>query len=99
MRPQQAIDHPSFSSDHFPSSFGGRAHPLSLRLDGRFPAETAERLAEMGHKVRYEATATMDGKGEGSVNCVGVRPNGIDEHLQVFGASCSTWSKNYAAVR
>ena len=51
MGPQEAIDFPSFSSSHFPSSFGGSAQPLVLGLEGRLPAATAARLEALGHKV------------------------------------------------
>lgn len=54
MAPQQAIDFPSFSSSHFPSSFGGYANPLVLGLEGRMPPETAAKLEELGHKVNYK---------------------------------------------
>jgi gamma-glutamyltranspeptidase/glutathione hydrolase len=58
MGPQEAIDFPSFSSSHFPSSFGGSAQPLVLGLEGRLPAATAARLEALGHKVPWGVDAS-----------------------------------------
>ena len=60
MGPQEAIDFPSFSSSHFPSSFGGSAQPLVLGLEGRLPAATAARLEALGHK-EYNVVGWSDG--------------------------------------
>ncbi len=49
---QAAIDAPSFHTDHFPSSFFPRqAKPLSLSLESRWGAATAEALRRRGHDV------------------------------------------------
>eukprot|EP01052_Picozoa_sp_SAG31_P028295 SAG31_NODE_2720_length_5190_cov_3.678256_6_plen_165_part_00 len=106
MKPQRAIDFPSFSSDHFPSSFGGRAYPLSLSLEGRAPVKTADALRELGHKLSYKHTTQWGAStwGEGSLNCVGVEPVNSGSvtpkrQLTVFGAANARGSKNYAVGR
>ena len=49
---QEAIDAPSFHSEHPPSSFWPReARPNRLVLEGRFPAETIRALRDRGHDV------------------------------------------------
>jgi gamma-glutamyltranspeptidase / glutathione hydrolase len=49
---QEAIDAPSFHTDHFPASFYPRETALgSLTIESRVPAETQEALARMGHKI------------------------------------------------
>ncbi|PPR58559.1 MAG: putative gamma-glutamyltransferase YwrD [Alphaproteobacteria bacterium MarineAlpha4_Bin2] len=49
---QEAIDTPSFHSEHFVSSFYPRgAQPQRLVVEGRTPPETVQGLRERGHKV------------------------------------------------
>ncbi len=49
---QQAIDLPSFHSEHWPSSFWPRtAHPRRLVLEGRFAEATIAALHARGHDV------------------------------------------------
>ncbi len=49
---QQAIDAPSFHTEHWPSSFWPRvARPGKVVVEGRYPAEVAEALAARGHLV------------------------------------------------
>ena len=49
---QQAIDAPSFHTEHWPSSFWPRhARPGKLVIEGRYPAEVAEALRSRGHQV------------------------------------------------
>jgi gamma-glutamyltranspeptidase/glutathione hydrolase len=49
---QQAIDAPSFHTDHWPSSFWPRvARPGRVVIEGRYPADVAEALAARGHLV------------------------------------------------
>jgi len=49
---QEAIDHPTFQTDHMPSSFWPRHADLgSLSVEGRFPAATVEELKRRGHRV------------------------------------------------
>jgi gamma-glutamyltranspeptidase/glutathione hydrolase len=53
MNLQEAIDAPSFHTEHMPSSFYPReARPGVLVLEGRMPAETAAELTRRGHKVQ-----------------------------------------------
>ncbi|MDE0815492.1 MAG: gamma-glutamyltransferase family protein [Alphaproteobacteria bacterium] len=52
MNLQEAIDAPSWHSDHHPNSFFPRpAHPGKLVLEGRFPQETVNELRRRGHNV------------------------------------------------
>ncbi len=49
---QEAIDTPSFHSEHFVSSFYPRgAKPGRIVVEGRTPSETVDGLRERGHKV------------------------------------------------
>jgi gamma-glutamyltranspeptidase/glutathione hydrolase len=49
---QQAIDAPSFHTEHWPSSFWPRvARPGRVVIEGRYPPEVAEALAARGHLV------------------------------------------------
>ncbi len=49
---QEAIDAPSFHTDHFSASFYPRETALgSLTVESRVPAETQEALARLGHKI------------------------------------------------
>ena len=49
---QEAIDAPSFHSDHFPSSFYPRqSAPGRLVVEGRFPESTISGLEDRGHLV------------------------------------------------
>jgi gamma-glutamyltranspeptidase/glutathione hydrolase len=53
MNLQEAIDAPSFHTEHMPSSFYPRgARPGVLALEGRFPEATRTELARRGHRVR-----------------------------------------------
>lgn len=52
MSVQQALDAPTFHTQHFPSSFYPRAqHPGRLVVEGRIPEETRRDLAARGHEV------------------------------------------------
>ena len=49
---QEAIDAPSFHTEHFPSSFGPRAaRPGKLVIEGRFDAAVLADLLARGHKA------------------------------------------------
>jgi gamma-glutamyltranspeptidase / glutathione hydrolase len=49
---QEAIDAPSFHTQHFPSSFYPHgAHPKRLIVEGRLPSEVRRALEELGHEV------------------------------------------------
>ena len=53
MSPEQALDQPRFGSNNFIATGSDVAEtPAVLNLEDRIPAETAERLREMGHDVR-----------------------------------------------
>jgi gamma-glutamyltranspeptidase/glutathione hydrolase len=55
MNLQQAIDCPSFQSDHMPSSFWPRqASPGSLTVEDRLPAATLAELARRGHRLTLD---------------------------------------------
>jgi gamma-glutamyltranspeptidase/glutathione hydrolase len=50
---QQALDAPTFHTQHFPSSFYPRAqHPGRLVLEGRIPEAVCSELARRGHEVQ-----------------------------------------------
>ena len=52
MNLQEAIDAPSWHSEHFPSSFYPRpATPGKLAVEGRFPQSTVDELRRRGHVV------------------------------------------------
>jgi gamma-glutamyltranspeptidase/glutathione hydrolase len=53
MNVQEALDAPTFHSDHFPSSFYPRgASPGVMRVEQRIPAAVREQLERRGHDVR-----------------------------------------------
>eukprot|EP01052_Picozoa_sp_SAG31_P034593 SAG31_NODE_4065_length_3623_cov_4.472758_2_plen_720_part_00 len=94
MAPQASIDHPSFSSHHFPSSYGGRASPLVLDVEGRMPAATANKLRALGHKVNHKPGRWEESHwGEGKINCCGV------DCGQVLGAANARGMVGYAVGR
>jgi gamma-glutamyltranspeptidase / glutathione hydrolase len=86
MNLQAAIDAPAFHTEHMPSSFYPRgAKPGSLVLEGRFPAETAEKLRRRGHAVsmgedwsegRLSAAAVERGP-DGTVLKAAANPRGM----------------------
>ena len=52
MNLQAAIDAPTFSTAHFPSSFYPRqATPGAVTVEGRLPAATIDELRRRGHRV------------------------------------------------
>lgn len=52
MNLQEAIDAPSWHSEHFPSSFYPRAAvPGRLVVEGRFPKDTVDELRRRGHQI------------------------------------------------
>jgi gamma-glutamyltranspeptidase/glutathione hydrolase len=55
MNLQEAIDAPTFHSDHWPSSFWPRlAKPASLTVEGRMPRATVAGLKRRGHQVEVD---------------------------------------------
>jgi len=52
MAPQEAVEAPRFQTEHFFSSFGNHEFsPGRLSLEARIPKATADKLAELGHRV------------------------------------------------
>jgi gamma-glutamyltranspeptidase/glutathione hydrolase len=53
MTPQEAVEAPRFQTEHFYSSFADHEFtPGVVRLEGRIPPATAQRLGALGHKVQ-----------------------------------------------
>lgn len=83
MNLQEAIDAPSWHSEHFPSSFYPRgAQPGKLVLEGRFPQSTIDELRRRGHKIdvgedwsegRLCAAAQLDGMLKAAANPRGMQ--------------------------
>ena len=70
---QEAVEAPTFWTNHFPSSFHPRkAEPGSLHIEGRVPAAVRDQLAAMGHIVK----ACADWSG-GNTLAVGVGQDGL----------------------
>ncbi|MBN8929081.1 MAG: gamma-glutamyltransferase, partial [Rhodospirillales bacterium] len=87
---QQAIDAPSFHTEHWPSSFWPRvARPGKLVLEGRFPDAVLEALRHRGHLV---------GKGEdwseGRLSGARLEPDG-----QMFAGANPRGMQGYAVGR
>jgi gamma-glutamyltranspeptidase/glutathione hydrolase len=80
---QEAIDAPSFDTNHFPSSFYPReSKPRQVELEGRFGDEVARALRDRGHDVevtapwtlgRVSAVAREDGLLKGAANPRGMQ--------------------------
>ena len=80
---QEAIDAPSFDTNHFPSSFYPRdSKPRQVELEARFGDEVAAELRERGHDVevtaewtlgRVSAVAREDGLLKGAANQRGMQ--------------------------
>lgn len=52
LSPQEAVEAPRFQTEHFYSSFAGHEFNAGkLNLESRYPAATAEKLKEWGHRV------------------------------------------------
>ena len=71
MNLQEAIDAPSFHSEHFPGSFWPRSRqPKKVVLEDRFPETTIDELIRRGHQIEVGASwsegrltgATIDNK-------------------------------------
>ena len=71
MNLQEAIDAPSFHSEHFPGSFWPRSRqPKKVVLEDRFPKTTIDELIRRGHQIEVGASwsegrltgATIDNK-------------------------------------
>ena len=83
MNIQEAIDAPSFHSEHFPSSFWPRiARPGKLVLEGRYEPAVADELIRRGHKAelggewtegRLSAARVEDGQMRAGANPRGMQ--------------------------
>lgn len=87
---QQAIDAPSFHTEHWPSSFWPRvARPGKVVLEGRFDAAVLEDLKAQGH------LAEMGGEwSEGRLSAVRREPDG-----QIFAGANPRGMQGYAVGR
>mgnify|MGYP003337042148 FL=1 len=57
MNLQEAIDSPSFHSEHFPGSFWPRSRqPKKVVLEDRFPQTTIDELIRRGHRIEVGAS-------------------------------------------
>ncbi|MXP63391.1 gamma-glutamyltransferase family protein [Roseomonas sp. M0104] len=87
---QQAIDAPSFHTEHWPSSFWPRvARPGKVVLEGRYGPAVLEELKARGHK------AELGGEwSEGRLSAVRQEPDG-----QIFAGANPRGMQGYAAGR
>ena len=79
---QQAIDLPSFHTEHWPSSFWPRvARPGKLVLEGRYADDVAADLAARGHKVEkggdWSEGRLSAARIEGDQMLAGANPRGM----------------------
>lgn len=79
---QQAIDLPSFHSEHWPSSFWPRAaHPGKLVLEGRFTPVVLNELLARGHRAEcgedWSEGRLSAARSEGGILYAGANPRGM----------------------
>jgi gamma-glutamyltranspeptidase/glutathione hydrolase len=87
---QQAIDAPSFHSEHFPSSFWPRvARPGKLVLEGRYASSVLDALVARGHKAEKGEDWT-----EGRLSAARIEPDG-----QMFAGANPRGMQGYAIGR
>ncbi len=87
---QQAIDAPSFHTEHWPSSFWPRiARPGKLVLEGRFAPAVLEALIARGHKAEMG-----DPWSEGRLSAARIEPDG-----QMFAGANPRGMQGYAVGR
>lgn len=90
MKIQQAIDAPSFHSEHWPSSFYPRLQePGKMVLEGRYASAVLETLAHWGHRVEKG-----DDWSEGRLSAARLEPDG-----QMFGGANPRGMQGYAVGR
>lgn len=88
MSVQEALDAPTFHSQHFPSSFYPRAqHPGQVVVEGRIPAAVCEALTARGHRV--EVTGDWS---NGRVLAIRTEP----ERGLIFGGASPRLETGYA---
>lgn len=88
MSVQEALDAPTFHTQHFPSSFYPRAqHPGLVVVEGRIPEPVRERLRSLGHQV--EATGDWS---NGRVLAIRTDP----ERGLIFGGASPRLETGYA---
>jgi gamma-glutamyltranspeptidase/glutathione hydrolase len=87
---QQAIDAPSFHTEHWPSSFWPRiARPGKVVLEGRFAPAVLEALIARGHKAEMG-----DAWSEGRLSAARIEPDG-----QMFAGANPRGMQGYAVGR
>ncbi len=87
---QQAIDAPSFHSEHWPSSFWPRAaQPGKLVLEGRYPRAVFEELRARGHRAELGEEWS-----EGRLSAARLEPDG-----QMFAGANPRGMQGYAVGR
>ncbi|HEX4260703.1 MAG TPA: gamma-glutamyltransferase [Acetobacteraceae bacterium] len=87
---QQAIDAPSFHSEHWPSSFWPRAaQPGKLVLEGRYPTSVLAELQARGHRAELG-----DEWSEGRLSAACLEPDG-----QMFAGANPRGMQGYAVGR
>jgi len=87
---QEAIDAPSFHSEHFPSSFWPRpAAPGKLVIEGRYGEAIAADLAARGHKVERNGDWS-----EGRLSATRLEVDG-----QMYAGANARGMQGYAAGR
>lgn len=87
---QEAIDAPSFHTEHWPSSFWPRvARPGKVVIEGRFPASVLADLKARGHKAEMG-----DDWSEGRLSAARLEPDG-----QMFAGANPRGMQGYAVGR
>jgi gamma-glutamyltranspeptidase/glutathione hydrolase len=87
---QEAIDAPSFHTEHWPSSFWPRvARPGKVVIEGRYPDETLTALRARGHKAEKGEDWT-----EGRLSAARLEPDG-----QMFAGANPRGMQGYAVGR
>jgi gamma-glutamyltranspeptidase/glutathione hydrolase len=90
MNIQQAIDAPSFHTEHWPSSFWPRvARPGKVVLEGRYRREVLEEMTRRGHKAEMNDDWT-----EGRLSAARIEPDG-----QMFAGANPRGMQGYAVGR
>ncbi|MGH7004987.1 MAG: gamma-glutamyltransferase, partial [Alphaproteobacteria bacterium] len=93
MNLQEAIDAPSFHTDHLPSSFWPREiNPGSLTMESRFSPVTLKALSALGHEV-----TTGDAWSEGRLHAVAGEMDGST--LVVRAGANPRGMQGYAVAR